>query len=119
MTANAATPTILVTGASSGLGAHFAQLLAADGARVILAARRAERIDALAATIRAAGGTAEAVEMDVADPASVEGSEEQQIKAFKDAALTLRRRIELFLSLPLARLDAMSLQRELRDIGKQ
>lgn len=66
--------TILVTGASSGLGAHFAQLLAADGARVILAARRAERIDALASTIRAAGGTAEAVEMDVADPASVEGA---------------------------------------------
>ena len=55
----------------------------------------------------------------VPDPASVEGSEAQKIKAFKDAALTLRRRIELFLSLPLARLDALSLQRELRDIGKQ
>lgn len=53
------------------------------------------------------------------DPAAVEGSEEQQVKAFKDAALTLRRRIELFLSLPLQRLDAMSLQHELRDIGKQ
>lgn len=36
-----------------------------------------------------------------------------------DAAITLRRRIELFLSLPLQRLDAMSLQRELRDIGRQ
>ncbi|WP_426730750.1 arsenate reductase ArsC [Pseudomonas aeruginosa] len=55
----------------------------------------------------------------VPDPAAVEGSEEQQVKAFKDAALTLRRRIELFLSLPLQRLDAMSLQHELRDIGKQ
>ena len=36
-----------------------------------------------------------------------------------DAAITLRRRIELFLSLPLQRLDAMSLQRELHDIGRK
>ena len=55
----------------------------------------------------------------VPDPAAVEGTEEQQRKAFLDAAITLRRRIELFLSLPLQRLDAMSLQRELRDIGHQ
>jgi len=47
------------------------------------------------------------------------GSEEQRLKAFKDAALILRRRIELFLSLPLQRLDAMSLQRELRNIGQE
>ena len=64
-------------------------------------------------------GTPVSAHWGVPDPAAVEGSEEQQIKAFKDAALTLRRRIELSLSLPLARLDAMSLQRELRDIGKQ
>ena len=51
------------------------------------------------------------------DPAAVEGTDEQQRKAFTDAALTLRRRIELFLSLPLQRLDAMSLQHELRNIG--
>ena len=55
----------------------------------------------------------------VPDPAAVEGTEEQQRKAFMDAAITLRRRIELFLSLPLKSLDAMSLQRELRDIGRQ
>ena len=55
----------------------------------------------------------------VPDPAAVEGTEEQQRKAFTDAAITLRRRIELFLSLPLKSLDAMSLQRELRDIGHQ
>lgn len=64
-------------------------------------------------------GTPVSAHWGVPDPAAVEGSEDQQIKAFKDAALALRRRIELFLSLPLARLDAMSLQRELRDIGKQ
>ncbi|WP_186207471.1 arsenate reductase ArsC [Burkholderia gladioli] len=55
----------------------------------------------------------------VPDPASVEGSEEQQRKAFMDVALTLRRRIELLLSLPLQRLEGMSLQHELRAIGTQ
>jgi len=55
----------------------------------------------------------------VPDPAAVEGTEEQQRKAFMDTAITLRRRIELFLALPLQRLDALSLQRELRDIGRQ
>jgi len=55
----------------------------------------------------------------VADPAAVDGTEEQQIKAFKDAARILHRRIELFLSLPLQRLDNLSLQRELRSIGQQ
>mgnify|MGYP003495338362 CR=1 FL=1 len=55
----------------------------------------------------------------VPDPVAVEGTDEQQRKVFLDAAITLRRRIELFLSLPLQRLDAMSLQRELRDIGRQ
>ena len=55
----------------------------------------------------------------VPDPAAVDGSEERRRKAFMDAALTLRRRIELFLSLPLQSLDALSLQRELRDIGNR
>jgi len=55
----------------------------------------------------------------VPDPAAFEGTEEQRRQAFLDTAVTLRRRIGLFLSLPLHRLDAMSLQRELRDIGQQ
>jgi len=63
--------TILVTGASSGLGAHFAAMLARDGARVILAARSADRIAAQVEAIRATGGQAQAVAMDVADAASV------------------------------------------------
>ncbi|WP_298015626.1 arsenate reductase ArsC [uncultured Castellaniella sp.] len=54
----------------------------------------------------------------VPDPAAVEGSDEAKAKAFQDAAVTLKRRIDLLLSLPLERLDAMSLQRELRGIGK-
>ena len=63
---------ILVTGASSGLGAHFAGILAQDGARLILAARSERKIAAQVEAIRAIGGTAQAVAMDVADPASVE-----------------------------------------------
>ena len=55
----------------------------------------------------------------VADPAAVEGSDVQKRRAFLDAALILRRRIELFLALPLQRLDAMSLQRKLSDIGRK
>jgi arsenate reductase (thioredoxin) len=53
----------------------------------------------------------------VPDPAAVEGNDEVRRKAFQGAALTLKRRIELFLALPLERLDAMSLQNELRGIG--
>lgn len=55
----------------------------------------------------------------VPDPAAVEGSDVQQRMAFRDAAIVLKRRIELFLSLPLHSLDAMSLQQKLRDIGQQ
>ncbi|HHX82984.1 MAG TPA: arsenate reductase ArsC [Pseudomonadaceae bacterium] len=55
----------------------------------------------------------------VPDPAAVEGSEVERRMAFRDAAIVLKRRIELFLSLPLRSLDAMSLQQELRDIGQK
>jgi NAD(P)-dependent dehydrogenase (short-subunit alcohol dehydrogenase family) len=63
--------TAFVTGASSGLGAHFARVLAGAGARVTLAARRVDRLQALKADIEAAGGRAAAVALDVTDPASV------------------------------------------------
>jgi 3-oxoacyl-[acyl-carrier protein] reductase len=57
----------LVTGASSGLGAHFAQTLAENGAKVVLVARRADRLAALKAKIEAAGGQAAVAEADVLD----------------------------------------------------
>jgi len=63
--------TALVTGASSGLGAHFARVLAGAGAAVALAARRLDRLRQLEAEIRSAGGNACAVELDVTDQASV------------------------------------------------
>lgn len=62
---------VLVTGASSGLGWHFAQLLARAGARVFAAARRRDKLDTLIAEIRTGGGMADAVELDVSDSASV------------------------------------------------
>lgn len=63
--------TCLITGASSGLGAHFARTMAASGARVVLAARRLDRVQALATEIRATGSEAFPVAMDVSDEKSV------------------------------------------------
>ncbi|QYU69985.1 SDR family NAD(P)-dependent oxidoreductase [Leptolyngbya sp. 15MV] len=57
----------LVTGASSGFGERFARVLASQGAAVALAARRADRLEALAADIEAAGGRALALATDVTD----------------------------------------------------
>jgi hypothetical protein len=53
----------------------------------------------------------------VPDPAAAEGGDENKRRQFADAAIILKRRIELMLSLPLAGLDAMSLQQELKNIG--
>lgn len=61
----------LVTGASSGLGARFARVLAASGAQVVATARRLDRLEALAAEIEAAGGVCVPVQMDVTDAASM------------------------------------------------
>jgi NAD(P)-dependent dehydrogenase (short-subunit alcohol dehydrogenase family) len=61
----------LVTGASSGLGAHFAKVLAQAGASVVLGARRVDRLQALVTEIEGEGGKAIAVTMDVNNKASV------------------------------------------------
>ncbi len=63
----------LVTGASSGLGTRFARMLADNGAHVVLAARRLERLQALRDEITAAGGHATAVALDVTDIGSIRG----------------------------------------------
>jgi len=61
----------LVTGASSGLGRHFAKLLATVGAEVLVAARRADKLGELVAEIETAGGKAHALSLCVTDSASV------------------------------------------------
>ena len=61
----------LITGASSGIGAGFALLLASAGARVVLGARRMDKAASLASDIEAAGGEALAVPLDVTDEASI------------------------------------------------
>lgn len=61
---------VVITGASSGLGAGFARALSSAGATVVLAARRKERLEALAEELRSRGGTASTVACDVADPES-------------------------------------------------
>jgi 3-oxoacyl-[acyl-carrier protein] reductase len=72
----------LVTGASSGLGARFAEVLAANGAAVVLAARRHDRLTALAARIAETGGRAIAIKTDILDPAQMNAAFDQAEKAF-------------------------------------
>lgn len=54
----------------------------------------------------------------IPDPAAVEGSDEDQAKAFKEACRQLTNRIRLFLALPLASIDRMSLRSKMQDIGR-
>ncbi len=72
----------LVTGASSGLGAGFARALAAAGAKVVLGARRKDRLDAEVLAIRQAGGTAIAVALDVTDENSTHAAYDAAEAAF-------------------------------------
>lgn len=74
----------LVTGASSGLGAHFAGVLAAAGAQVWLAARRIDKLQALQAQLQGAGVTARSVALDVTDAGSVRAA----FDAFAEAGAT-------------------------------
>ena len=74
--------TALVTGANGGLGSHFARTLAKAGAKVAVGARRVESLGEVTDAIASAGGHAEAIALDVTDPASV-------ARAFDDAAASL------------------------------
>ena len=63
--------TVLVTGASSGFGAHFAEVLAAAGADLVLSARRIEKLEQTAEAVRGMGRQATVVPMDVSSFASI------------------------------------------------
>ena len=94
---------VLITGASSGIGRATALVLAAAGHRVVVGARRADRLAALVEEVRAAGGTADAHPLDVTDRAGT--------AAFVDAALGLHGRVDVLVGnagiMPLSRLDAL------------
>ena len=67
---------VLITGASSGFGEDAALLFAKEGCKVVLAARRIDRLQKLAAKIQDLGGEAIAVPVDLVDPLEVESSGE-------------------------------------------
>jgi 3-oxoacyl-[acyl-carrier protein] reductase len=79
----------LVTGASSGLGRRFAMVLAAHGARVVVGARRRDRLEALSRDIAAAGGRSHAVELDVSDRSRILAAFDAAEEAFGTVTLLL------------------------------
>ncbi|MGW6704418.1 SDR family oxidoreductase [Streptomyces sp. NPDC054956] len=81
--------TAVVTGAASGMGEAIARLLAANGARVALLARRADRLEGIAAKIVAGGGAALAVPVDVTDQASVDSAASAVHEAYGPADLVV------------------------------
>jgi len=72
----------LVTGASSGIGEATAFVLAERGATVVAAARRADRLDVLVDKIRASGGTAEALTVDITDQSQAEQAVARTVERF-------------------------------------
>ncbi len=94
---------ILITGASSGIGEGLAREFGGAGARVLVGARRTDRIEGLAAEIRAAGGTAQARALDVTDRESMAG--------FVRSAIDLWGRVDVLINnagvMPLSPLSAV------------
>lgn len=74
--------TVLITGASSGIGAATARELGAAGARLVIGARRTDRLEALATEIRNEGGTVEFRALDVTDRADMEAFAKSAVDAF-------------------------------------
>ncbi|WP_457793824.1 SDR family oxidoreductase [Acinetobacter baumannii] len=73
---------VVITGPSSGLGEATARLLAKKGAKVALGARRTEKLEAIVHDIRAEGGQAEFIGMDITKPQEVQALIEKALSAF-------------------------------------
>ncbi|WP_228896283.1 SDR family oxidoreductase [Pseudoduganella aquatica] len=97
---------VLITGASSGIGEATARLLAQHGMHVVLGARRTDRLELLAAQIRAAGGSADFHGLDVTDA--------DDVQTFVLAAHKQHGRVDVMINnagvMPLSRLDALKLK---------
>src|SRR5215208_6942437 len=103
---------VLITGASSGFGAAAAKLFAQEGCKVVLAARRVERLEEMANEIRAAGGRAL--------PVSVDVTQHSQIEAMVKSAVAQYGRIDiLFNNAGFGRLDWFEALDPVRDIQAQ
>lgn len=74
--------TIIVTGASKGLGVSMAEECARQGAQVVLAARSLPELEAVTARIRGEGGTAQCVQTDMSRPSDLDGLVEKALAAF-------------------------------------
>jgi NADP-dependent 3-hydroxy acid dehydrogenase YdfG len=94
---------IVITGASSGIGEATAKLLAKHGARVVLGARRSDRLEAIAKEIRTAGGTAEYQTLDV--------TQRSQLEAIVQFAQSKFGRVDVLINnagvMPLSALDQL------------
>ena len=73
---------VIVTGGNSGVGAAAAKLLAAEGAKVVITARRAAALEAVAKEIETAGGTVLAVPTDISKPGDAENLVEKTMEKF-------------------------------------
>jgi NADP-dependent 3-hydroxy acid dehydrogenase YdfG len=82
MSSNIENKVVVITGASSGLGEATARHLAARGAAVVLGARRTDKLERIAAEIRAAGGRAEVVQTDVTSRAQVQALIDTGVRVF-------------------------------------
>ena len=82
MSNNIANKVVVITGASSGLGESTARYLAARGAAVVLGARRTDKLEQIAADIRATGGKAEVVATDVTSKAQVQALIDTAVRVF-------------------------------------
>src|SRR5262245_36242369 len=96
---------IAITGASSGIGEATARLLAQKGARVVLGARRTDRLEVIVSEIRAAGGSAEYRALDV--------TKLEEVEAFVGFALSKFGRIDVIVNnagvMPLSPLEALKI----------